>query len=305
MNKRKSRISLNTKKSIVGYIFILPWLIGFLLFFLNPILTTISFSFRKIEVTAFGFNEKFIGLENFRFAFTEDPDFPRFLTASMTDLLADVPVLLIFSLFAALLLYQKFKGVGAVKTIFFLTVILSSGIFLKVQAETMYVNSMQMNAAMQEGSGQITILQSVNIQRFLLEAGISQQIISYITTPIDRIFQVIMKSGIQVFIFLAGLNAISPSIYEASYIEGATGWETFWKITFPMISPLILVNVVYTVIDSFMSYTNRTLFYINVVGLGRLNLGYASAMAWIYFLTVGIILIVVMGLISKKIFYQN
>jgi len=305
MNKSKSKLKLTTKKAIVGYIFILPWLIGFLLFFLNPILTTISFSFREIRVSAFGYDAKFVGLENFRFAFAEDPDFPRFLTSSMTELLADVPVLMIFSLFAALLLYQKFKGVGMVKTIFFLTVILSSGIFLKVQAETMYVNTMQMNAAMREGAGQVTILQSINLQRYLLEAGISPQIISYITTPIDRIFQVIMKSGIQVFIFLAGLNAISPSIYEASYIEGATGWETFWKITFPMISPLILVNIVYTVIDSFMSYTNRTLFYINLVGLTRLNLGYASAMAWIYFLIVGIVLIIVVGLISKRIFYQN
>lgn len=305
MNKLGRKMTLRRKKSIAGFLFIMPWLIGFILFFINPILTTIHFSLNKIDVTAFGYESTFTGLENFRFALTEDPDFPRYLTESITDLLADVPVLMIFSLFAALLLYQKFKGVGIVKTIFFLTVILSSGIFLKMQADTMYVNTLQMNAAMAEGAGQVTLLQSFNLQRYLLDAGISPQIMSYITTPIDRIFHVIMRSGIQVFIFLAGLNSISPTIYEASYIEGATGWETFWKITFPMISPLILVNVVYTVIDSFMSYTNRTLFFINTVGLTRLNLGFASAMAWIYFIIIGLILAIVTAIISKRIFYQT
>jgi ABC-type sugar transport system permease subunit len=299
------KLSLKQKKSLFGYLYISPWLLGFLLFFLTPILNTVQFSLNEVKLSASGYTLNYLGIGNFIDAFTKDEKFPRFLYEAVMKMITDLPVLLIFSLFAAVLLYKKFRGNSTVKTIFFLTVVLSSGVFLKMQADTMYVNNMQMSAAMHEGASSLETLQSFNLGNYLLEAGISPTIMAYITTPINRIFEVISKSGIQVFIFLAGLNSISPSIYEASHIEGATGWENFWKITFPMISPLILVNIVYTVIDSFIAYTNQALYYINQIGLRDLRIGYASALSWIYFVVIGGILGIIVYLVSKKVFYQT
>jgi ABC-type sugar transport system permease subunit len=263
------------------------------------------FSINTVKVSAKGYTMEFNGLLNFTNAFTKDEKFPRYLYDAVMKMITDLPILLIFSLFVAVLLHKKFIGCGLTKAIFFLTVILSSGVFLKMQAETMLVNNMQVNAAMQEGTGAIALLQGLNIEKYLLEAGIKPELIAYITTPVNRIFEVISKSGIQIFIFLAGLNSISHSIYEASYIEGATGWETFWKITFPIISPLILVNIVYTVIDSFTAYTNQALSYINRIGLKDLQLGYASALSWIYFLIIGGILGLMVYVVSKRVFYNT
>ena len=302
MAKRRG-LSLTRKKSLYGYLFVLPWIIGFLFFFMVPIFTTLSFSFNDIEAN--GLKMTFVGFQNYIDAFRADPTFPVYLVGSLTDMLMDVPVLLVFSLFAAVLIQQKFHGNGIVRTIFFLTVILSSGVFLKMQAETGATNAGQLSAAMQESTSSLGFLQGMNVEKYLLDAGISQSVISYITTPIQRIFDVIMRSGIQVFIFLAGLNSISPSIYEACKIEGASGWESFWKITFPMISPMILLNMVYTVIDSFTAYTNQTLTYISDMGIKDMHLGPASAMSWIYFLVIGGVLVVAAGIVSRLVYYQN
>ena len=302
MAKRKS-LSLTRKKSLYGYLFVLPWIIGFLFFFMVPIFTTLSFSFNDVEAN--GLKMTFVGFQNYIDAFRADPKFPVYLVGSLTDMLMDVPVLLVFSLFAAVLVQQKFRGNGIVRTIFFLTVILSSGVFLKMQAETGATNAGQLSAAMQESTSSLGFLQGMNVEKYLLDAGISQSVISYITTPIQRIFDVIMRSGIQVFIFLAGLNSISPSIYEACKIEGASGWESFWKITFPMITPMILVNTVYTVVDTFTNPAYGMLDYVEEQAFSYNKMGYSSAVSWVYFLIIFIIMIVLFVTTSKKITYLN
>lgn len=297
----KKRLSLKKKQGLKGYLFILPWILGFFFLFLTPLIQTVSFSLSEISVNTNGFVAKFIGLENFRHALFIDPYFPRMLLTSMVELITDVPVILVFSFCAALLLKKPFKGIGIVKAIFFLTVIFSAGVFMKMQADTMSTNSSQASSVAQS----MTILKGFDIKDYFVKMGIDSKLGEYINGYANNIFAVITRSGIQIFIFLAGLSSISESLYEACYIEGASGWETFWKITFPMISPLILVNIVYTVVDFFTSYLNSTLNYITNEAFGSFHYGYASALSWLYFLVISGMLGIVSLLISRKVFYQN
>jgi len=137
----------------------------------------------------------------------------------------------------------------------------------------------------------------------MLEVGVSETIVLYLTGAVDRIYQIISESGVQILIFLAGIQTISPQLYEASKIEGATGYEAFWKITFPMVSPLILVNVVYTIIDSFSRNAMTDL--IISTGFDNFDFGLSSAMAWIYFAVVMLILLITTYFVSKRVFYQE
>jgi len=137
----------------------------------------------------------------------------------------------------------------------------------------------------------------------MLEAGVNESVVLYLTGAVDRIYDIVSQSGVQILIFLAGIQSISPYLYEAAKIEGATGYEAFWKITFPMVSPLILVNVVYTVIDSFGNNAMTQL--VREVGFTNFNFGLSSAMAWIYFVAVTLILAIAMWIISRRVFYYD
>ena len=173
-----------------------------------------------------------------------------------------------------------------------------------MSSDTAMANQFSLTGEMNSGTG-VEMIQSVQLANYLQDIGLNEKFISYITAPVDRLFSVISSSGIQIFVFLAGLNAIPASLYESCRVEGATGWETFWKITFPMVAPLILVNTVYTIIDSFMSTSNSLLDYIYREGIRRLQFGYASALSWIYFLTVGVFLGIVALIFSKRTFYYT
>lgn len=155
----------------------------------------------------------------------------------------------------------------------------------------------------QNAGGAVSGLGTSELTRIMVNSGVSDNIVAYLTSAVDRIYQIVSQSGVQILIFLAGIQSVSPQLYEASKIEGATGYEAFWKITLPMVSPLILVNVIYTVIDSFSRSEMTTL--IRETGFTNFNFGLSSAMAWIYFLAIMVILLIITFFISKRIFYQE
>ncbi len=304
---KKTKLSLHGRRALYGLIFISPWLLGILLFFVNPIVRTVQFSFSDIIIDkeGGGYSTVFIGIRNFYEAFRGDIEFPKRLLASLIQMVTEVPIILIFSFFVAVLLKDRFRGSTTVKTIFFLTVVLSSGVFLRMQAESAGANSIVIGGAAQSLGGVMAKMSTFDIQAFLYQIGLSENIIHYIVEPINNLYLLMTRSGIQIFIFLAGLHSISPSLYEACHIEGATGWEAFWKVTFPMVSPLILVNTVYTVIDSFTSYTNTTIDYIWNTAFGTsVRFAYSSALSLIYFVIVGVALAVISAAVSRKVFYQ-
>lgn len=299
MKTTKRRRTYEQQKALWGLVYVLPWLIGFSLFFLIPLINSLRYSLSTVQSTEEGLTVEFIGLANYIEALTVNTNFNRALTESILNMVVNVPLIVIFSLFLAVLLNQHFFGRSAARAIFFLPVILASGVIASLETNSL----IEAVNAENQGGRFLNALGTFELERMMVRAGVSDWIVTYLTGAVDRIYEIVSKSGVQLLIFLAGIQTISPQLYEASKIEGATGYEAFWKITFPMVSPLILVNVIYTVIDSFASNSTTTL--IRTTGFSSFNFGLSSAMAWIYFLAVALILTVSSYIISKRVFYYD
>jgi ABC-type sugar transport system permease subunit len=295
------RLSLTRRRSMMGYLFVLPFIIGLLIFFLVPIFQSFIFSIGRLEIGAGGYEWQSVGLANYERAFMIHPGFRRLLTEAVRDMVLNVPLIVIFSFFTANLLNQKFRGRALARLLIFLPVILATGIIASIEQNDMLLNMIK--NADPEAAGDF--IGAFELKQILMQTRIDQRFVGYITDAIDRIYEIISASGVQIMIFLAGLQTISPSLFEASNIEGATGWENFWKITFPMVSPLILVNAVYTIIDSFTSQNNGVMVIIRDTAFKNLSYGFSSAMAFSYFIIISILLLVVAAIISRAVFYQE
>ena len=306
--KKRKVASLDKKKARAGWVFVLPFVIGFLLVYLPIIWNSIYMSFHSLHiVTGGGYTLEFVGLENYSDALTEDPLFVQTLIEGMKELLFDVPAILIFSLFMAVLLNQKMAGRAVFRAIFFIPVILSTGIMESIEGQNILGTMMEGSDSI-DGSEQSTASEIVSvrdIERLFYSMKIGKELVEYVVKMINEIYDIVNRSGVQMLIFLAGLQSISPAIYEACRIDGCTSWETFWKITFPMISPMILVNGIYTIIDSFTTNSNSVMSYINQVYQQADGNVRSSAMAWMYFLIVMLMLAVAAGLFSAFVFYQK
>ncbi len=300
----KLRLSLTGKEAVAGVLFILPFLIGFFGIFLPLIVESIHFSFTNMEVSSTGYVLKPAadnGLEHYLRALTIDPDFNLQLLTSIGQMAAKVPLVIIFSFFAATLINQKFHGRAIARSVFFFPVILTSGVIMGLENSDLLLQTLSTTGESAEDMASF-----LNMARFLSEyTNLPASVIGFLSDAVNGIYDIVVASGVQILIFLAGLQSISPSLYEASSIEGATAWENFWKITFPMISSMILVNSVYTIIDQFTNETNEMMTTIRDTIFVDVKYGYGSAMAWIYFICIAVILIIVGGLISRKVFYYD
>ncbi len=214
----------------------------------------------------------------------------------------NTPATLIFSFFIAMLLNQNFKGRGVVRAIFFLPVILSSGVIVGVEYNNALLSDMKEIISETSTDTSVTgVLESILVTS---DSSPMSRMFEYVFTIINQVYNIAIASGIQIIMFLSALQTISPSMFEAAKIEGCTAWESFWKITFPMVSSMILVNVVYTVIDFFLKTDNTVMTKISEE-VTKLNYGVSSAMAWVYFLCVIIILGIISLIISKRVYYYE
>lgn len=308
--KRKKIVSLDRKKARAGWIFVLPFAIGFLFVYLPIIFNSIYMSFCEIYYLADGPVTEWVGLANYKYALTENPNFVMELTTGLKTLAFEVPAIIIFSLFMAVLLNQKMVGRAAFRAILFIPVVLSTGIMEIVEMQGAALTSnMGSTSGIDTGSGSSAaseIVSAMDIQKLFSSMKIGDGLVEFVAELVNDIFDIVNRSGVQLLIFLAGLQSISPAIYEACRIDGATAWETFWKITFPMISPMILVNGVYTIIDSFTTNNNSVMSFIDKVfqstGQGQVQ---SSAMSWLYFIIVMLIILAVVGIFSAFVFYQK
>ncbi len=307
--KKRKIASLDKRKARVGWVFVLPFLIGFIFVYLPIIRDSFWMAFNEMTiVTGGGYALEFVGLENFQKALFEDPNFVQTLLTGIGELVFEVPAILLFALFMAVLLNQKMMGRAAFRAIFFLPVVLATGIMESIEAQNILGDYMGDSSGIDDGSGSSAaseIVSAMDIEMLFSNMKIGQDLVKYVVDIINDIYAIVNRSGVQMLIFLAGLQSISPAIYEACKIDGATGWETFWKITFPMISPMILVNAVYTIIDSFTTESNTVMAYISKAASGTSGEVVSTAMAWIYFLIVILILAAVAGILSMFVFYQR
>ena len=307
--KKKKPASLDAKKARAGWYFVLPFVIGFIVLYIPMIIDSVKFSFSEIEMQGrAGYILHNVGFLNYREALFSDAEFVRTLTASVKQLVLDVPAIVIFSLFMAIMLNQKMLGRAVFRAIFFIPVILTTGLIDQIDqsnAAMQYMSSGGIDTGAGAGSGEI--INTMDITNLLGNMVIGTELVEYVVDIVNNIFNIVNRSGVQMLIFLSGLQSISPAIYESCKMDGATGWETFWKITFPMISPMILVNLVYTVIDSFTSESNQVMQYISrTYETGNVRpRELSSAMSWLYFLIVLALIGLVSLIASAFVFYQR
>lgn len=287
-------LTLKTRRAMGGRMFMIPFYLGFILFSLGPLCQTVKMVFNNVLIEFGGYKMSYVGIGNLNKIFNEDPDFLFNLFTSVGNMLWQVPSILFISLFLAIIINTKFKGRGLVRSIFFLPVIVVTGtVILIIQ------NDVVANAALNGGvvaGGEIEY--EVGIEQLLTDAGINSKLVSFFTELANNMFNMLWRSGVQIVLFLAGLQSIPSSLYEASAVEGATRLDDFFKITLPMTLPIMIINSVYTIVDAFTDSNNEAMNQV-LVAVGELNYGVASAMALSYFILIGIFIAAVMFVFSK------
>ncbi len=293
---RTYKLGLMTRRSLSGWLFILPFIIGLIFFVLSPLYTALVLSF---NTQTFDDVTNVIGIQPYGFqayidAFTAQANFINNLLSSGGNLLIMVPSILIFSFLMANILNQNFHGRTLARAILFMPVITSAGVAASLLGAEGAVDANQMASV---GSQAMNLAGSI-------QNSIGGAFGDFIGKAFDKLTSIINGAGVPTLIFLSGLQTISPSIFESSKVEGATGWENFWKITFPMISPMILVNAVYSMIDVLCGMSNPMLRYL-FSQEGQADQVDIMAMSWMYFLMTAIVISVVAGIISKLVYYEN
>lgn len=302
MKKQKNKTAgLQKRQAIAGYLFILPFIVGFLVFMIKPFFQSLYMSFCDVQIGAGSFNPIWQGLTNYVKAFRVDPDFTRLLVEEIARMAVYSLAIMVFSFFVSLILNQKFKGRALVRAIFFLPVILSSGVIIGLETDNALMASLE--ASIEQTTSGISV--TAALENILRTAGIGTRAYEEVFELIDNIYDVAVASGIQIIIFLSGLQTIPQSMYEAADIEGCTKWESLWKITFPMISSLFLVNWIYTIVDFCMRSDNEVIDKISEVMVQQINYGLGSAMAWVYFVIVMVIIGISSLIISKGVYYYE
>ena len=288
------------KEMIIGYIMITPWLIGIIVFFLANLWRSVQFSFSEVEISV-GIPLTHIGFENYRTAFLQHATFNRVLAESLIETILSVPLILFFSLFVAILINRKFILRGVVRAVLFLPIIMASPAINEALLGAMHAlmgGVTNVPPEMTETTGVDTMM----VLRLLTNYGLPLAVAQYVADAIVSLFDIIRASGVQIIIFLAALQSVPGSLYEVAKIEGATAYETFWKITLPMVSPLILTNMIYTIIDSFSRSDIIVLSY--NMAFTTLNFGLSSAMSLISSISICIVLLLSGWLVSRKVFYH-
>lgn len=282
----KFKLSLASRRSLEGFAFITPWLVGFLIFMAYPLGFSLYMSFTEVQVTATKINFTFVGWDNYIYAFLSDNVFPIQLTNFIQESLITVPIIVIFSLLVGLLINQEVWGRGIFRAIFFLPVIFST--------------SEVINSLFNQGAGGSNFIQRFNIFGMMLQA-LPEQLYGPINTVLNRFTLVLWSSGVQILLILAALKTISNNVYEAAAIDGASRWEVFWKITLPALTPFMVLITVYSIVDLSVSPFNPMLGSIRSHMFNvRTGMGYASALGWIYFLVILVALVLVYTLGMRR-----
>lgn len=290
--KKRKHIGLETLKSRYAFLFISPWIVGMLFFFLMPIIQSIYFSFANVSIQVEGVETSFVGLENFQYVLFQDTQYIDHFISAMTDLLISVPFILIVSLILAVLLNNKFHGRLFFRSLFFMPVIIASGAVLEL-----YLNAASANAT------EVAVNEAVSFGMFdfsgmLSALNLPTALETYISVALDNLFMLVWQSGIQIILFIAGLQSIPDLLYEVAKVEGATKWEEFWFITLPMLGRTMLLVIVFTIVENITKSSNLVIDH-GYNFFNNLDYGKGSAALWIYFAVVGIVMAVVLAIYNK------
>jgi ABC-type sugar transport system permease subunit len=285
---KKFKLRMKHKHMLEGYVLLLPWLIGTVLFFIVPIYQSMVLSFSEL-VKISEFKMEWVSIKHYERAFFWDLQFVPLFLEMVRDTLVNTPLIIVFSIFISMLLNKEIKLKGFFRGVYVLPIVLGTG----------YVMNQLLGVEVISGpEGSIPTGTIEGLSRGLI---IPEELLAYmgptvtktVTLFLEKITVMLWKSGVQIVLFLGGLQSISKSLYESAYCDGATEWEMFWKITIPMISPVILLNIVYTIVNSFTDASNPIVQMVMKLGFTDMQFEYAAAISWVYlafiFVLVGIV----------------
>ena len=296
--KRRRPMPYERKKRIYGYGFISLWFIGIVFYFIRPLAEALRFTIGRIVMLDDGYAVIFQGLRNYIYVLREDPNFIQMFTGSLLALIYEIPVILVFAMIFAVILNQKFRGRTVMRAIFFVPVIIASGVIINI------ITGDPKSTEIIQGGATSALLQANNMTGYLYQLGLPYQIIDPIIMASNNIINFAWKAGIQILIMLAGLQTIPSELYEASAIEGASGWENFWKITFPMVSPMMVLVIVFTIINSFTDYNNPLMSTIHQKArTGQIEL--SATMSVIYSVCVLAVVGVIYAFVNRLVVYRE
>jgi len=290
MSKKKRGIE--QLKARYGLMFISPWIIGLILFFIIPIVQSIYFSFCDMKLENSGVVSKFIGIANYNEIINKDAQFLPILSESLLSILYSLPAIFIISLILAIMLNQQFKGRIFFRALYFLPVVIASGVVISIIFE---VNTENVTDV---GMDTVVSTNMIDFTEIVEKLGLPTQISNFLTTTLANIFELVWNSGIQIILFISGMQSIPDLLYEVAKVEGCTKWEEFWFITLPMLSKISVLVIVFTVVELLTSERNVLISFITAK-LTNIQYGTGSAMAWLYFLIVGVALGTLMFLLDR------
>ena len=290
--KKKKAVGLDKIKARYGYIFLAPWIIGMALFFIVPIFQSMIYSFSDIKMDLNGISTKIIGLDNFKYVLLKDPYYIDNLMNAIKDMLISVPFILVVSLILAVILDNKFRGRLFFRSLFFLPVIITTGVVLEL-----YLSAASTNAT-EVAVSEAATFGMVDFTAVLSGLNLPAAVENYLSIALDNLFMLVWQSGIQIVLFIAGLQSIPDLLYEVSKVEGASKWEEFWFITLPMLSRTMFLVIVFTIVENITSATNPVMAE-SYTFFNNLFYGRGSAGLWLYFVIIGVIMAIVL------FFYNN
>ena len=305
MGKRGSR--LNLRHGRWGWLFIAPFVIGFVLILLPCVIKSAYYSFCDVKLTGGGFVIEQIGWENYRRLLFVDTTFRVELLEALKNIVLDTLMIMIFSFFVANVLNQKFIGRSAARAILFLPVILATGLISSVESNDLIHTMYGSASTAAAGAVPETLAGLLNMEDMLvgLFSTANADLVEFIARSVENTTDIINASGVQILIFMAALQSIPSSVFEAAKVEGATSWQEFWKITFPMVMPMLLVNLIYTIIDTFTRPAYGILDMVQEQTFTYGRMGYAAAISWVFFAMIGVVLVVVAGTVSRGVHYTD
>ena len=293
MKSKKPR-GFESRKALYGFLFTLPWVIGLVLFFVIPIVQSVIYSFSDLSVKAGSIDVAFKGLKHYKFLLYADPKYIDNLVSGIKNIFIQVPFILVLSMVLGILLNNKFRGRVFFRSLYFLPVILASGVVLKMFLSAAQGDATEVAVADSVSFGMIdfsSVLKGLNLPESLL---------NYLSIALDNIFMFIWQSGIQIVLIIAGLQTIPDLLYEVAHVEGATKWEQFWFITLPMMIRTMMLVVIFTIVEVVTTNTNPVMNQ-GYTLFGNIEYGAGSAALWFYFLLISVVIAATFGLFSKML----
>ena len=284
----KSR-GIEAIKSRYGYFFVAPWLFGVVVFLVAPLFASLYYSFSNVSMTAEGLTPIFAGLKWYKYALLEDPDYIDLVVTSISQLFTSLPIILAVSLLLALVLNQEFRGRMFARAVFFLPVIISSGVVMTVLSE--FTMTEGLTDSLGGSSGASSVMQAIDFEEILSGLQLPGIVNTLMTGYLSDLFNLLWSCGVQILLFVAGLQTIPAQLYEVSKVEGASSWEEFWYITVPMLGNTILLVGFYTMIELFVencALVKKAAGYFREQVYDR-----SSAMLWLFFVVVGLVMAIV------------